>query len=181
MKRKFIYLVVLIAVGLFFIWTGFLWKVFSCGFAGSYPCVESWDLKVTEQNLIQIIKEIKTEHPELQPPDTAFTDEKISYWYHILFYYPDTKEVIDTWTRPQFDTTITTFAFVGMSTYKIPEKPRIDSLRIKLGLDNTQATNQESDFKGINRDFRYFENKRQLKKFENKILYLIQQKIKQRQ
>ena len=51
-------------IGLFFIWTGYLWKVFSCGIAGSYPCVETWSLPINETNLIELIKEIKREHPE---------------------------------------------------------------------------------------------------------------------
>lgn len=98
----------LTAIALFFAWTGFLWRVFSCGFAGSYTCAESWDLKVKEKDLVGIMKEIKREHPELQPPDTSLTDGQESYWYHVLFYYADTKEIVDTWIRADLDSSVTT-------------------------------------------------------------------------
>lgn len=39
MTRKTILLILTIALVLFFLWTGFLWKLFNSGFAGSYPPV----------------------------------------------------------------------------------------------------------------------------------------------
>ncbi len=153
----------LIVSGLFFIWTGYLWKVFSCGFAGSYPCVETWSLHINETNLIEIIKEIKKEHPELQPPgDKELTDGRNSYWYDITFYYPDTKKNVYTWTRPNDDTTYTTIAFVAIATH-------IDSL--------TPIKEIKMDRQEINRDFGYFANKKEISKFESRILDLIETKI----
>ncbi|MFL5765721.1 MAG: hypothetical protein ACJ77K_17375 [Bacteroidia bacterium] len=187
MKRKTIIILLVIAVGLFFLWTGFLWKVFSCGFAGSYPCAEAWSLNVPENELIEIIKEIKKEHPELQPPgDTALTEGRVknwdstelvqpvdwnsippqySYWYYITFYYPDTKENVYTWTRPNDDPSFTTFAFVSISSH-------IDSL--------TPIKEIKSYSYEINRDFGYFANNREIRKFEDKILELIKRKIRER-
>lgn len=198
MKKTFL-TIALISAGLFFVWTGFLWRIFGCSFAGSYPCVETWDLKVKEKDLIQIIQDIKREYPELRPPDTNWKDGRTknwdstdlqalemynkdlspqySYWYHIEFYYQDTKEIVHTWTRPDYDSSLTTFAFVGISSYKIKSNPTTDSLRIKLLPENSQAVDDNIDFKAINRDFGYFANKRQVWKFETNILNLIRQKI----
>jgi hypothetical protein len=188
MKRKTIIILLLIVGGLFFIWTGFLWRVFGCGVAGSYPCVETWTLSVPENELIEIIKEIKREHPELQPPlDTALTSGRsknwdstelvqpvdwslmppqYSYWYDITFYYPETKQNVYTWTRPNEDTSFTTFALVATAMH-------IDSL--------TPIREIKMDRKEINRDYGYFANKREISKFENRIVDLIKQKIKEKQ
>ncbi len=188
MKKKTIIIFLFVAVGLFFLWTGFLWKLFSCGVAGSYPCVETWAINVPEKELIEIIKEIKREHPELQPPfDTALTSGRTknwdstelvqpvdfsmippqySYWYDITFYYSDSKEDVFTWTRPSIDTSITILALDAIATH-------IDSL--------TPISEIKMDNKQINRDYGYFENKRQISKFEKTIVDLIRQKIKQRQ
>jgi hypothetical protein len=167
LTKKTIIILSLIVIGLFFIWTGFLWKTFSCGFAGSYPCVETWSLNIKEKDLIELIKEIKKEHPELEPPNVSYaTSVRNSYWYNITFYYPDTKENVYTWTRPNNDSTFTTLAFVAIATH-------IDSL--------TPIKEINMDRKEINRDYNYFANKREIWKFENKILDLIETKIYDRQ
>jgi hypothetical protein len=78
---------------------------------------------------------------------------------------------------------MTTFAFVGISSYKIKPRPTTDSLLIKLGLDSSQAVdenNENNDFKEINRDYGYFANKRQIWKFENRIVDPIRQKIEKK-
>ena len=38
------------------------------GFAGSYPFVEYWDIKASEQEVVNAIIELKTQNPDLQPP-----------------------------------------------------------------------------------------------------------------
>jgi len=219
MKRKYIYIILIIAIGLFILWTGFLWKIFSCGIAGSYACVETWTLNAKESEVIAAIKELKKENPSLQPPDQTeltfkrdtgynwntcvmieykkklktdsttplpehnYQNSYTDYWLYIDFYYPDTKEIVYTWTRPDFDSSMTTFAFVGISSYKIKPRPTTDSLLIKLGLDSSQAVdenNENNDFKEINRDYGYFANKRQIWKFENRIVDPIRQKIEKK-
>jgi hypothetical protein len=170
------------------------------GFAGSYPFVEYWDLNVTEAELIEIIKELKTEVPSLQPPtqialtwgrDSGYTKESMwveiygdelkkdstakppkhdqsnsygnaengwtDYWYYIDFYYPDTKEIVHTWTRPDWNKSVTTLALISFS-----------------------PLNDTTSFKFINRDFWFLANRRQISKFENVILDRIQQKINER-
>lgn len=166
MKKKVIIILSFSFIGLFFVWTSFLWKVFSCGVAGSYPCVETWNLQVKEKDLIEIIKEIKKEHPELEPPNVSYPSSgRDSYWYNITFYYTDTKEDVQTWTRPNSDTLNTTLAFVGIATH-------VDSL--------TPIKEIKMDYREINRDFGYFANKKEIWKFENKILKLIENKIQQK-
>ena len=156
------------------------------GFAGSYPFVEYWDLKATEHEVLEAIKELKQEdtllHPQYQkelvpernseydwdsqemieyskrakldsllplPPKTK-TNTKSGYWLYIDFYYPDTGEIVHTWTRPDFDSTVTTLALV--------------SLNNRL----------------INRDYWYFANKREISKFKTTIVDRIQDKIDRR-
>lgn len=163
MKKKLFIIICILIVGLFFLWTGFLWKIFSCGFAGSYPCVETWNLRIKENKLIEIIKEVKKEHPELEPPNVSYpTFERHEYWYDFTFYYEDTKEDVYTWIRQSSDTSFTTLAFVAIATH-------IDSLTPISEINNNR--------KEINRDFGYFANKKEISKFKNKILILIRQKI----
>ena len=46
--------------------------------------------------------------------------------------------------------------------------------------ENTPDSKLKLDGKEINRDFEYFENNREIKKFENRIVKLIEEKIKNR-
>lgn len=122
------------------------------GFAGSYPFVETYKFDVPEAELLEIIKEIKTENPELKPRNDS--PHKESYWTFVTFSYSDTDEYVNTWTRPSGKGS-TTFAFVGLT-------PKSD---IYSG-------------KRINADYYYFANKRQIRKFENQIVNRIKEKIK---
>jgi hypothetical protein len=152
----------LVAIGSFFLWTSYLWKIFSSGYAGSYPHVETWSFNLKERDLIKIIEEIKNEHPELKEPNSS-ADERFKYWYKIGFYYRDTNEDVYTWTRSNADSVSTTFAFVAIATH-------VDS--------STPEKDVKMDRREINNDFGYFENRKQINKFENKIVKLIEQKIK---
>ena len=163
------------------------------GFAGSYPFVEYWDIKASEQDVINAIKELNKTNSNFQPPnnvefiskrDTGYiwtsfemknyleklkTDSLTplpeknydnyyhDYWQYVNLYYPDTKEIVHTWTRPDFDTTVTTFAFVSLSN-----------------IDNP------ADFRLINRDFWYIANKKQIRKFKSTFVDKIQEQIDKR-
>jgi hypothetical protein len=160
------------------------------GFAGSYPFLEYWDIKASEQEIVDAIKELSKTNPNFQTPkqfefissrDTGYiwtssemqeylnkrvTDSLIplpeknynnyyhEYWLHINLYYPDTKEVVQTWTRPVFDTTMTTFAFVSLTKIDEPVAPKL-----------------------INRDFWYIANKREISKFKKTFVDKIQEQI----
>jgi len=163
MRKKLLIIILVSIIGLFFLWVGFLWKIFSCDIAGSFPCVETWNLNIKEGDLIEIIKEIKKEHPELEPPNVSSpTSGRHEYWYDVDFYYADTKEDVQAWTRPCSDSSMTTLAFVAIFSH-------FDSL--------TPVNEIKSDRREINRDFGYFENRREIGKFRNRILKLIEQKI----
>ncbi len=160
------------------------------GFAGSYPFVEYWDIKASESEVIDAIKELNRTNPNFQPPnnvefiskrDTGYiwtsyemkeyleklkTDSLTplpeknydnyyhDYWLYVDLYYPDTKEIVHTWTRPDFDTSVTTFAFVSLS-----------------------SINNPTDFRLINRDFWYIANKIQISKFKSTFVDKIREQI----
>lgn len=130
------------------------------GFGGSYPFVEYWDIKASEREITDAIKALNKTNSNFQPPSnvelisTRDTSDDRDYWLYINLYYPDTKEIVHTWTRPDFDTTVTTFAFVSLST---------------IGKTN--------NFRLINRDFWYIANKRQINKFKSTFVDKIQEQI----
>lgn len=129
------------------------------GFAGSYPFAQSWEFKITEDNLIDIIKDIKTDYPELQVPnDTSLTSGKSSYWHFIDFYDIEKNEIISTWVR-ESDESIpsTSFALVSYTTTK-------DSMK--------------SERKLINKDYWFLENKNRIKSFEKLIVDKVNMRIK---
>ncbi|MGZ3884330.1 MAG: hypothetical protein ACXVP0_06600 [Bacteroidia bacterium] len=160
--KKTILILLIIACGAYVLWTGYLWKLFSCSVAGSDPCAECRELIISEAKLIKVIDQVKKEHPELNPPYERYsTPEKRSYWYDFTFYYADTNEDVQTWIRG--DSFVTTMALVAIY-------PHVDSL---TPIQDVHYGNR----KEINRDYNYFQNKKQISKFENKILKLIRQKI----
>ena len=182
MKKKTILILLVIVASLYFIWIAGLWKMVN-GFGGSYPYAETWDLQANEARLIEIIKEIKDEHPELLPPEeTSSTTDTGSYWCYINFYYADTKELVHTWLREDWNPQITTLAFTNTSFYHKKINPTIDSLSIKLGIDTSSHPENAITIESrtINRDYGYFANKNEIKKFEKLILDRIIEKINQK-
>ncbi|MCU4157460.1 hypothetical protein J1N10_15895 [Carboxylicivirga sp. A043] len=191
MKRKSIKYILISLVSFLLLWgceEFFRRKI--GGFAGSYPYVEYWKINASEAEVIDAIKTLNKNNPNFQPPkhikfiserDTGYkwhsremqeyldklkidsltplpeknyNNYHYDYWLHINLYYPDTKETVRTWTRPDFDTTITTFAFHS------------------LGKDNLP-----SDFRLINKDFWYLENRKQIKKFRRTFVDKINREI----
>ena len=152
---------VIVLTGLLFFWgCEELFRRKIGGFAGSYPFVEYWNIKASEQEIINAIKELNNTNPNFQPPDnvefisTRDTSNERDYWLYINLFYPDTKEIVHTWTRPDFDTTVTRFAFVGLSRIDISPNYRL-----------------------INRDFWYIPNKLQINKFKKTFVDKIQEQI----
>lgn len=91
----------------------------------------------------------KYELDSLTPlPTKTKANTKNEYWLYIDFFYDG--QNVHTWTRPEFDSTITTFALV--------------SLNGRL----------------INRDYWYLANKREIKKFKETIVDKVQEKIDER-
>ena len=141
-----------------FILIVFLSKITACNFApGSYPYVEEYKIDVNESTLIEAIQNFKKNNPQYNVPEqTQLQDgrnDDNDYWYHIYFYYPEENQIIYTWTRPA-DNGKTTFAFVS----------------INQGLTIGK-------WKDINKDFSSSENKEQKKKFEDRILNKVKEKL----
>lgn len=98
----------------------------------------------------------------MEPPNATYpTSERNDYWYEFTFYYSDTNENVYTWTRSE-DSSSTTFAFVALASH-------IDEM--------TPPHELKMDRREINYDFGYWENRKQISKFENTIVKLIEQKI----
>jgi len=108
-----------------------------------------WTSYEMKEYLIKLKKDSLTSLPE-KNYDNYYHD----YWLYVDLYYPDTKEIVHTWTRPDFDTTVTTFAFVSLSSSDNP-----------------------TDYRLINRDFWYIANKRQINKFKTTFVDKIQAQI----
>ncbi len=158
---------IIVLIFVFFLcWVGFLWKVFKSGVAGSYPHAETWRFKINESRLLEVIEEIRQEHPELNDTTSINYDStNDSPFHYIIFYYSDTRENVQTWIRAENDTNYTTFAFVAISK-------KFDS---SLAKDNFKIERKE-----INSDFGYFKNKAEIKKFELRIVKLIELKLSQK-
>jgi hypothetical protein len=140
-------------------------KFTACNYApGSYPHAEKYELNYTEEEVKTAIKKIKQEYPEYIVPKVTIDgksnwdliDEQSkepSYWYIVYFYYPKENQIILAWTRPN-EKGKTTFAFVSVN----------DGLTL-------------GNWKEINKDFGSLENKEEKKKFEERILKKIKEKL----
>ena len=132
------------------------------GFAGSYPFAKTWTIHASEQEVVNAIKVLRETNPSFQPPQniTQFshrdTTNELDYWLYIKLYYPDTQEIVHTWTRPQKDRYLTTLAFNSLSKYNHPTDSRL-----------------------INRDFWYLANKREINRFESTFVAVIKEQIKE--
>lgn len=132
---------------------------------GSYPRAEVYEFNISENNLINIIKEFKEENPSLNltekvkiPNGGEFylidgKKNKSDYWYSFYFYYPDKNQIINTWTRSKTKNT-TSFAFVSVN----------DGLTI-------------GNWKEVNESFFWWKNVPIKNEFEERILKGIQEKV----
>lgn len=129
--------------------------------AGSYPYAERYELDIEYNELINIIKQFKTENPSYCVPIFVHLNdgktEKNDLWFHIYFYYKDKNQIVYTWIRKS-DMNKTTLAFV--------------SINYGLTLGNWQE---------INKDFNYIENLKQKEIFEDRILNKIREICKKKQ
>ena len=133
-------------------------KIIACNFSpGSYPYAEEYLINANEATLVEAIKDFKKNNPQyIVPEQTKLKDGRNSekdYWCHIYFYYKEENKIIYTWTRPA-EKGKTTFAFVSIN----------DGLTI-------------GNWKEINKDFSNSENSEEKKKFEERILNKIKEKL----
>ncbi len=183
MLKKIFCIIIFIGVGGFCIWTGFLWKFFSHGYAGSLPYVETWTFKVKENQLINIIKNIKKENLQLQPPDDTtliYGRDSGSVYYNVAFYYPDTKQVVHTLIGNGSDPANMELLLYGFEPYEQKRETPVDSLQIQLNNNNSPEIQEKStkNWLLINKDFNYFANRKELKKFDHIIVDKINEKLK---
>ena len=136
-----------------------LYGIATCFAPGSYPYREAYVINVSESTLIEAIQNFKKNNPQyIVPEQTRLTDGRINeqfrdHWYHIYFYYEDENRIVKCWTRPA-EKGKTTFAFIGINQ------------GLELG-----------NWKDINKDFKRSENKAEKKKFEERILNKIKEKL----
>ncbi len=122
---------------------------------GNIPFISKQDTGYdwSSYKMQEYIKKLKTD--SLTPLPAKNNDNYYhNYWLHVKLYYPDTKEIVHTLARSKLDTTITTFAFEGLSKIDNPTKFRV-----------------------INRDFWFIDNKRQIDKFKQLIVDKIKTQI----
>jgi len=156
-------LIGLILGGLLFYYIGWSFS------PGSYSKAEIYKLEISEDSLIQIIKEVKLENPNLElkqmvripnGQDFQLTEgrqDSSDYWYDIYFYYPDKQQIVKTWIRPNFESGVD-FAFVALNN------------GLTLG-----------NWVDVNQYFWWWKNKPIKTEFENRILEKIKQKIKKKE
>ena len=133
---------------------------------GSYPYAEIYEIKNSEMKVNEAIKTFKNLNPEYIVPEVNINNKGSfnlaesegrkdnSQWNFNYFFYKNENEIIFTWTRTNSNGN-TDFAFVGVNK--------------SLTLGN---------WKDINNDFGFFENRKEKEKFENRILKPIKNLIK---
>ena len=102
---------------------------------------------IWESTDMKIYKEKLKKDPLTPLPEKTYDNYYHDYWLFIDFYYTDTEEIVHTWTRPDLDAKVTTFAFVGLN----------DKL--------------------INRDYWFIANRKEIHKFKKTIVDKIQKII----
>jgi hypothetical protein len=131
---------------------------------GSYPNAERYKLSNSEAEIIQAVNNFKYKNPEFVVPEITIQHyhagvlpegrrSKDDYWYHIYFYYREDDQIVKAWLRPSLEGG-TTFALIGINQ------------SLELG-----------NWKDINSDFGFFENRRQKRKFEERILNKIKAEL----
>jgi len=154
MKKRFKYLLIVI-FSLFLIFGAYEYLRRNIGgFGGPYPFAKTYEFGIPEKELLDVIAYVKANNAEIRPFRNS-PNSKHRYWTNVTFYYSDTEEFVNTWTRSSKDEKSTTFALVSLV-------PRSD---IRKG-------------RKINADYDFFENRKEIKKFEEKIIEPIKAKIK---
>lgn len=146
----------LLAMAMLVIGYVYLAKIFA---PGSYANAEIYELSVSEPVLDSIVQDFKDENPQYKiPGELELKDGRANpndHWYHLYFYYKKENQIVYAWARAAMGTkTKTNIAFVGINE------------GLKLG-----------NWKDINKDFGFFENRAQKKKFEERILNVLKEKI----
>lgn len=142
-----------------------IFKNIACNFApGSYPYAEIYEINSSEQEVKNAIYKFKEENLDYNVPKVTITNQgswdlidestkNPEYWYKFYFYYKEENKIVFTWIR-SYSKNKVKFAFVSINN----------------GLDLGK-------WKYINKDFSPIENKNEKKKFEERILNKILEKL----
>jgi hypothetical protein len=132
----------------------------SCNIPGSYAYAEEYTLQCEESELFKLVTTFKLENPQFKVPDSmGLMDgrhDSTDYWYHVYFYSEKENEIFKTWIR-------------------IHERGKTTCALV--------AINQDLKFghwKEINHGFDFFENRRQKRIFEKRILDPIKEELAKR-
>lgn len=115
-------------------------------FAGSYPFVETWKINHAIKDVENNLGKLHNIHPNLFKDSTKLilTNDITGYWKKVDFYYTDREEIVQVLIRG-FG------SYTNVSLYRF--------VNTKNGL-----------IRLMNRDFDYFDNRREKKIFEERIL-----------
>lgn len=155
MKRKKV--IILVATIIVFI-SVFIWLGYNFA-PSSYPYAEEYEIDAKETEVIRAVENFKMGNPEYIIPiqvgliDGRKNENGKQHWYHIYLFYKDENKIIYCWTRPSGKDK-TTLAFVSIN----------DGLVL-------------GNWKDINKDFSYFENREEKNKFETLILNRIKEEL----
>ena len=149
-KRKILLITLLVFGGLFC-----FYKLADMVSPGSYAHAEEYELDYSEAEVINAINKFKVDNPDLAGP--SFLDDgktnSTDHWYNIYFYYKDENKIVFTWTRPS-EKNRTTFAFVSLN----------DGLTL-------------GNWKDVNDDFGFSENRMAKRTFEERILKPLEKQL----
>ncbi|PWA06439.1 hypothetical protein [Flavobacterium psychrotolerans] len=128
---------------------------------GTDPFAETYELNVSEEEVIKAINALKKQQPDLIPP--AYLKDVINieggrndaYKYIVYFYFKKENKVLRTWTRSNKKNG-TTLAFVEVN----------DNLNLKNWEDGMNGFG----WKTINEDYWFWENRKLKKQFEERIV-----------
>lgn len=125
-------------------------------FAGSYPFAETWEIAAPLDSVKNAIIKLKNSDPMLFPAQDVlqFDIDHTGYYSKVNFYYEDSQQVVKTLLRERKsgETTLTLVDF---------EK------------------SENGEIKQMNRDFNYFDNRKEIKKFERSIYDKIMEKLEE--
>ncbi|MCU7615339.1 hypothetical protein N0B16_12905 [Chryseobacterium sp. GMJ5] len=125
--------------------------------AGSYPYAEIYMLDHSETDIITRLIKLKENNPDYIVPklkwagkETELIDGKDSHWYFFYFYFKDTNDIVEFWTREGYQ----------------PNKTKVGLFRVSNGLEGA------SHF--VNKDLSEEENEQLKKEFKKNIIDKIQ-------
>lgn len=118
------------------------YKLGSAFAPGSYPYAEHYELNYPEKSVIEAAEIVREQNVYLHIGEGWEDKDTTDHWHHIYFNFHN--RMLLTWTRPNGKNS-TTFAFVRMQ-------------------------DENSEWKNINNDFGYFENRKLKKVLEEEIL-----------